>query len=144
MDAPVMLVARSAQAAREVRRNSPLRQARTCYDHLAGIAGVELMDGLLSLGWLVEEKGPRLLYQLTDQGECALLSLGVDVPGAVAQSRPFAYACLDWTERRHHLRGSLAGAILKAMCDSGMVLREQGTRSVAVDGLPSAWLGTSF
>ena len=31
---------RSPQAEREVRRNTALRTARTCYDHLAGVAGV--------------------------------------------------------------------------------------------------------
>ena len=30
----------SPQAQREVRRNTRLRQARTCYSHLAGVAGV--------------------------------------------------------------------------------------------------------
>ena len=44
----------SPQSQREVRRNTPLRQARTCYGHLAGVAGVALMDEMLGLKWLEE------------------------------------------------------------------------------------------
>ena len=44
----------SAQAAREVRRDTAIRRARTCYDHLAGVAGVELFDEIFKRGWLEE------------------------------------------------------------------------------------------
>jgi hypothetical protein len=49
----------SHQAAREVRRNSSIRQARTCYDHLAGVVGVTLMDTMLQQGWLEVSKGSK-------------------------------------------------------------------------------------
>ena len=140
VDSKRMLAIRSPQAASEVRRDSGLRRARTCYDHLAGVAGVGLLDEMLSRGWFREEKAPRTLYRLTGNGECALLSLGVDVPWAAAQRRPFAYGCLDWTERRYHLRGSLAAAILKALSSSGTVGRTAGTRIVALERPISDWL----
>ena len=136
------LATRSLQAAREVRRNSALRQARTCYDHLAGVAGVSLLDEMLVRGWFREEKGARILYRLTGNGERDLLGLGVDVPGAAAQRRPFAYGCLDWTERRYHLRGSLADAILTALSSSGTVGRTAGTRTVALTRPILDWLKT--
>ena len=136
----VLLAPRSPQAAREVRRDTPLRKARTCYDHLAGVAGVRLLDELLQHGWLRQEPGPRTLFRLTSAGDRALVSLGVDVPGAVVQRRPFAYGCLDWTERRYHLRGSLAAAILSSLATSGAVLRTEGTRSAVVNRSLSEWL----
>jgi hypothetical protein len=64
----------SLQAAREVCRNSPIRQDRTCHDHLAGVAGVSLMDAMLQRGWL-EAAGPagaRTCYRVTATGEQAL------------------------------------------------------------------------
>ena len=140
VDSKNMLAIRSPQAASEVRRDSGLRRARTCYDHLAGVAGVGLLDEMLGRGWFREEKAPRTLYRLTGNGECALLSLGVDVPWAAAQRRPFAYGCLDWTERRYHLRGSLAAAILTALSSSGTVARTAGTRTVALERPISDWL----
>ena len=136
------LATRSLQAAREVRRDSALRQARTCYDHLAGVAGVDLLDEMLLNGWLKEDKGPRTLYRLTGIGERALSSRGVDLSGAAAQRRPFAYGCLDWTERRNHLRGSLSAAILAALSSSGTVCRKAGTRTVALERPILAWLQT--
>ena len=140
VDSKRMLAIRSPQAAKEVRRDSGLRRARTCYDHLAGVAGVGLLDEMLGRGWFREEKAPRTLYRLTGNGECALLNLGVDVPWAAAQRRPFAYGCLDWTERRYHLRGSLAAAILTALSSSGTVGRTAGTRTVALERPISDWL----
>ena len=134
-----LLVPRSLQAAREVRRDSALRRARTCYRHLAGIAGVTLLDEMVNRGWFNTEQGEKTLYRLTDAGERSLLSLGVDVPGAASQRRPFAYGCLDWTERRYHLRGSLADAILTAMANFGAVSRITGTRAVSLKGPVSDW-----
>ncbi len=142
VDSQKMLAKRSPQAAREVRRDTGLRRARTCYDHLAGVAGVSLLDEMLVRGWFREEKGARNLYRLTGNGERALLGLGVDVPGAAAQRRPFAYGCLDWTERRYHLRGSLADAILTALTGSGTVGRTAGTRTVALTRPILDWLKT--
>ena len=139
-DSTKMLATRSAQAAREVRRDSGLRRARTCYDHLAGVAGVNLLDEMLSRGWFLEEKGSRTLYSLTGDGERALLNLGVDLLGAVAQRRQFAYGCLDWTERRHHLRGSLADVILTALAGSGTIVRTTGTRTVGLESPISDWI----
>ena len=140
VDSQNMLAIRSPQAARQVRRDSGLRRARTCYDHLAGVAGVSLLDEMLSRSWFREENGPRTLYRLTGNGESALLRLGVDVPRAAAQRRPFAYGCLDWTERRYHLRGSLAAAILTALSKSGTVARSAGTRTVVLERPILDWL----
>ena len=63
-----MLAIRSPQAARQVRRDSGLRRARTCYDHLAGVAGGSLLDEMLNRGWFREEKISRTLYRLNGNG----------------------------------------------------------------------------
>ena len=114
----------SPQAARELRRNSPLRQARTCYTHLAGVAGVVLADGLFSRGW-IEEAGVsrgRVDYRLTPLGEKALLDRGVVIP-VPSRPRRYAYGCVDWTERRCHLAGALGAAILDRLFADGVVAR---------------------
>src|SRR5207302_7757476 len=72
--------ARSPGAGREVRRNSPIRRARSCYDHLAGVAGVGLLDALLRRRWLVPVRsGGRIRYTLTPAGARALGSRAVDI-----------------------------------------------------------------
>ncbi|HEX4471851.1 MAG TPA: winged helix-turn-helix domain-containing protein [Nocardioides sp.] len=99
---------------RQSSRARSLAQARTCYDHIAGRSGVALYDGLVARAWLLPEPGG---YGLSEPGVEALLGWGVDVTSARAARRPFARACLDWTERREHLAGALAAALAQALID---------------------------
>jgi DNA-binding transcriptional ArsR family regulator len=134
---------RSPQAAREVRRNTMLRQGRTCYDHLAGVAGVELLDALLRLGWVEEHDGPRRCYRLTPPGRQALQSRSVDLLGAQKARRQFAYGCLDWTERRPHLGGALGAAILHALHRAGYIRRDRQSRAVTLLKPITGWLDST-
>jgi hypothetical protein len=137
---------RSQQAERQVRHNTPMRQARTCYDHLAGVAGVQLLDAMLQRGWLVPnglEEHARTLYHLTSQGTQALRERGVDVVRAAQTRRRFAFGCIDWTERRTHLGGALGAAILEVMVTDGLVQRQQQSRSVVCQMPVVEWLDTS-
>jgi DNA-binding transcriptional ArsR family regulator len=99
---------------RQSSRARSLAEARTCYDHLAGRSGVSLHDGLLARGWLVPEPGG---YAVSEAGAEGLLSWGVDLTAARAARRRLARPCLDWTERREHLAGSLAAALVTALID---------------------------
>src|SRR5215831_20678936 len=40
--------------------DAPIRRARTCYDHMAGVAGVALLDRFLEERWLEPAKGRDL------------------------------------------------------------------------------------
>jgi DNA-binding transcriptional ArsR family regulator len=134
---------RSPQATREVRRNTAMRQARTCYDHLAGVAGVLLLDEMLRRGWIAratDKEDTRSYYCLTPQGVQALEERGVDVARARKARRCFAYGCLDWTERRAHLGGALAAAILRTMNADGFVRRQRHTRAVVLCKPVTDWL----
>ena len=104
---------------------------------------MDLLDEMLNRRWLREEKGQRVSYRLTRAGENALSQLGVPVSNAAAQRRPFAYGCLDWTERRPHLRGSLAAVVLAALTTSGVVKRQKGSRAVTMDRPLQEWLKTA-
>ncbi len=131
----------SPQAAREVRRNTALRQARTCYDHLAGVAGVDLLDALCERDWVEVDGGEtRPQYHLTPSGEVALRARGVSLVQARRTRRRFAYGCPDWTERRLHLGGALGAQIFAALCRSGTVRRQGQTRAVTMQQELSAWL----
>ena len=135
----------SAQAAREVRKDTPLRQARTCYGHLAGVAGVALMDRLIGLGWLEEEPqaatGNRVGYSLSPKGLQALESRGVDVVSATKSAGNFAFGCLDWTEKKQHLGGALGRAVTAFLSEQGLVGRTAGIREVTLVGSPDSWIG---
>ncbi len=133
---------RSPGAGREVRRNSPVRLARSCYDHLAGVAGVGLLDALLRRRWLVPVRsGGRVRYALTPAGDRALGARAVDIARARRARRMFASGCLDWTERRPHLGGALGAAILSALGDAGVVERRNGSRILTLRRPVAGWLG---
>jgi DNA-binding transcriptional ArsR family regulator len=110
---------------------APLRAARTCYDHLAGAIGVSLHDRLMAERWLIAGVEPSA-YDVTPAGAAAMEALGIDVDALRRQRRRFAFACLDWSERRSHLGGALAAALLDAALDRRWVTREPGSRSVTV------------
>ncbi|HET8631038.1 MAG TPA: hypothetical protein VFL91_26760 [Thermomicrobiales bacterium] len=121
------------KTARRPRVAPDVRAARTCYDHLAGVAGVALCERLLALGWLApagehtEPGRPALI--LTDAGRRALAERGIAIPPA-SRGRRFAYACPDWTEPGAHLGGALGAAILRGLEAEGLVRRREGTRAV--------------
>ena len=137
---------RSPQATREVRRNTAMRQARTCYDHLAGVVGVQLLEEMLRRTWLEgHESGEktRLFYRLTPHGTQALRERDVDLAHARKARRYFAFGCTDWTERRVHLGGALGAAILDAMIAAGIIRRQQQTRTVTLLEPVMNWLDAS-
>jgi DNA-binding transcriptional ArsR family regulator len=136
----------SPAASREIARNSPYRNARTCYDHLAGLAAVDLLDEFIFDRWLTREGGSdeRPLYALTDSGRSGFTRLGVDVTSAEASGRrTLACGCLDWTERRPHLAGSLGAAVLDALQRDGFVRRRPETREIQIVNPIADWLASA-
>ncbi|HUI41494.1 MAG TPA: helix-turn-helix transcriptional regulator [Terriglobia bacterium] len=118
--------------------NTPgrLRAARTCYDHLAGALGVLLHDRLKVLGWLSAcSTGRNGGYDLTPNGAKAFEALGIDVAATRALRRRFAFACLDWSERRCHLGGALGAALLKLALKKRWVIQELDSRALSVTRL---------
>jgi DNA-binding transcriptional ArsR family regulator len=110
--------------------DQPLRYARTCYDHLAGELAVQLMDKFEGDGLLISS-GDRD-YKLTQRGENFFGKWNIEV-GALRQSRRhLARRCLDWTERRDHLAGSLGAAVCSRFLASGWVRRDKHSRAVHV------------
>jgi hypothetical protein len=119
---------------REKPAAAPIRLGRACYDHLAGQAGVELLDRLVARAWLAPAGEGE--YEVTDLGREQLAGAGVEVAGAHRARRRFAFDCLDWTEHRPHLAGALGAAILDALISSGHVRREPGGRVIRIRRLP--------
>jgi DNA-binding transcriptional ArsR family regulator len=132
----------SPAALKEINRNSPNRSARSCYDHLAGVAGVELLDQFVFDGWLVRNGGPdeRPIYEPTEVGERGFSRLGIDLNQIRGGRRVLACGCLDWTERRPHLAGGLGAAVLASLESGGYVQRDPATRSVDVLRPIDDWL----
>lgn len=115
----------------------PLKAARTCYGHLAGELGVALFEGLLARGTLLPCAG---YFGLSDEGRAQLDELGLSLPKLAsaprsAAARRFAYPCLDWSERRDHLAGSLAVALLDHALNRTWILRDKTSRALSLTPL---------
>jgi DNA-binding transcriptional ArsR family regulator len=139
---------RPIRSLRQGSRAHLLRQARMCYDHLAGRLGVELMGSLLDRGLLdggdglhhpetapgdrLSAPGHDVDYRLTDAGAAALRDLGVDLEALRSGRRPLIRYCMDWSEQRHHLAGSLGAAIAHRLFDLAWLRRFPRSRAVQV------------
>ena len=103
-------------------RDSALRAARVCYDHLAGEHSVGLMQALLRQRWVTGETELRV----TEAGRGRLVSIGLDMDGVERGRRPVCRRCLDWSERRSHLGGALGAAVLAHVVAQRWARREDG------------------
>lgn len=132
-----------------------LRAARTCYDHIAGTLGVSLHDRFQALGWLSGDSPSADSLStdsmtsdngcnLTPRGAKAFEALGIDVEATRSLRRRFAYACVDWSERRPHLGGALAAAILRTALKRKWVLQDLDTRALRVTGVGRREMLTQF
>src|SRR4030095_11835703 len=129
-----------------------LKQARTCYSHLAGRLGVALADALTAGGWLEADDRD---YRLTPTGTRLLQGLGIAVPargGAAAPPRtrrrqgaaPPRRLCIDWRERRPHIAGLVGTALADLALDRGWIQRLRGTRAVLVTSRGRTQLRNAF
>ena len=115
--------------------NTPnhLRVARTCYDHIAGTVGVSLHDRFKALGWLSgDSKRVVSGYDVTTVGTKGFAALGIDLEATQTLRRRFAYACVDWSERRPHLGGALGAAVLNIALKRKWVVQDLDSRALSV------------
>jgi hypothetical protein len=126
----------------------PLRAARSCYDHMAGAIAVALHDHFLRSRWIEAQRRPgvsgSVAYNLTAEGTRTLAALGLDLESARSRRRRFAYACLDWSERRPHVGGALGAAILTLALSRKWVACELDSRALWVTRLGRCELHTRF
>lgn len=100
-------------------REPMLREARVCYDHLAGRRAVALADRLAARGLVTGD-------QVSAAGEAFFAGIGIDVAAMRMARRPLCRTCLDWSERRNHLAGALGASILGHVLAQGWAVREAG------------------
>lgn len=126
----IMVVARASDGPRRATPRVPLalREARSCYDHLAGRLAVAIADALVAKGAIVltQEAG-----EITDLGRALLRSLGVPLDAAPGR-RLFCRPCLDWSERRPHLAGVLGAGLFTHALRQGWVARQRDSRALTV------------
>jgi DNA-binding transcriptional ArsR family regulator len=113
---------------REATRGQLLREARTCYDHLAGRLGVAVAHALEASGVVVRENGGYAIGPRVSRLE----PLGIELESLEGQRRPLIRGCLDWSERELHVAGGLGAALATRLFELGWIERREANRSVAV------------
>lgn len=136
-----------ARGLKDAMRAEALREARTCYDHLAGRLGVEVLNALLERRVLEGHDGSFLAgvdrlsapgnaidYRLGPNAAPVLGDIGLDLTG-LGGRRPLLRYCVDWSEQRHHLAGALGAAIAETMFARRWLERTPAPRVVHVTDL---------
>jgi DNA-binding transcriptional ArsR family regulator len=141
---------------RQGTRAAALREARTCYDHVAGRLGVGIMRALLDKGHLVGGDGTYrpevdgsdvragyghdVDYALSPSGGEFLAELGVRVP----PRRPLVRYCVDWSEQRHHLSGGIGRGLLDRLLELDWIRRRDTSRAVRITDTGHEGLRATF
>jgi DNA-binding transcriptional ArsR family regulator len=108
-------------------KDESLRKARVCYNHLAGEMGTRLYDSLLGRHFIeVSDAG----MALTPQGAAFVTGFGIDLEALRKRKVPLCRECLDWSERRFHLAGSLGRAFLARIEALAWARKDQVSRAV--------------
>lgn len=108
-------------------KDSEMRLARSCYDHLAGRFSVELFEHWLSVGVLFRN-GETV--RLTEAGREHVSSIGIELAALEKSRRPVCRTCIDWSERRNHLGGGLGAAVFTHALAKGWARRDSRSRIV--------------
>jgi DNA-binding transcriptional ArsR family regulator len=131
--------------------NGHIKYCRSCYDHLAGKIGVTITDKLVTNKLILPESGldqpagiknkkdpssghPVAGYKVTAAGLQWFAQLQIDVAELKTRRRTFSRQCLDWSERRPHLAGSLGAALLTAMLREDWIRQISHSRALLITG----------
>jgi DNA-binding transcriptional ArsR family regulator len=130
---------KDAQSLTTATRSRNLRWARMCYDHLGGVVGVAITEALLERSALEESDGGWSL------GKTAVFAeIGIETD-ELPRRRPLIRPCMDWTEHRTHLAGSVGAGVAGALTDRDWMRHHHASRIVTItpegtEGL-RGWLG---
>jgi DNA-binding transcriptional ArsR family regulator len=120
---------------------SPVKKialARTCYDHLAGKLGVSIFNSLVNQEAIIYNQpiaDPAYFSKEISLGinaDKTFKAFGVDLSNITAGNRKYAYACLDWTEKKPHLAGTLGAAVYHAMTEQEWIARHEEKRVIRI------------
>lgn len=121
---------------RRVRADARLRQARTCYRHIAGHLGVAIADAMIDKGLIaVSDDG----FSLTNDGKNWFATNIFEGTLPKPSTSPCVKACLDWTERRPHLSGMYGAAMCSRLLQIGAITRYEPRRALNVTETGHAW-----
>ena len=117
-----------------IRIDDKMREARMCYDHIAGRLGVTLADALRAQQHVefADDGGV-----VTPSGEAFFARIGIDLTTSRTSRRVFCRPCIDWSERRAHLAGAVGAALANRLMELRWIARKRDTRALSIT--PIGW-----
>jgi DNA-binding transcriptional ArsR family regulator len=132
VEAMANLIPKSEISSKQKTENyPPVKYCRTCYDHLAGKIGVALADSLLEQNIIIEKNN---VFEISTEGEKWFSDFGINIEEAQKQKRIFLKPCLDWSERRYHIAGSIGTLLLNKMLEQDWIRRTKNSRAIIITG----------
>ncbi|MDX6190016.1 winged helix-turn-helix domain-containing protein [Flavobacterium sp. Fl-318] len=122
---PVMLQKKNSE------KHSPIKHCRTCYDHLAGKIGVAVAESLVEQSILLDSETK---LEVTLKGIKWFSDFGINIEEIKKQRRLFLKPCLDWSERKNHIAGSLGASLLNKMIADDWLRRTKDSRAIQITG----------
>jgi DNA-binding transcriptional ArsR family regulator len=119
----------SRSIVKKINEPKSLKYCRTCYDHLAGFAGVTITEALEKKGFIAKD---GVIYTVTRKGWNWFAALGIEREEVQNKRRPVARQCLDWSERRPHLAGQLGAIWLEKMLEKNWVRKVKFSRELII------------
>ncbi len=98
-----------------------------------------MTDALVAMGHIVltDEGG-----EVTSSGERFLSAFGADLRSRTR--RRFCQPCLDWSERRYHIKGLVGARILDRLLELGWLKRVSNSRALQLTSSGRAGLSEIF
>ncbi len=90
--------------------------ARSCYDHLAGWLATEVTKDFVKKE-VMKVRGDS--FQITTYGKKYFSDQGIDINALKKRKRMLARCCVDWTQQKPHIGGSLGHALMTIYHDNG-------------------------
>lgn len=116
---------------KKTEKHSPIKHCRTCYDHLAGKIGVAVAESLLEQNIILNIENK---FEVTSKGEKWFSDFGINLEDLIKQRRQFLKPCLDWSERKNHIAGSLGASLLDKMIADDWLRRTKDSRAIQITG----------
>ena len=120
---------------------SPVRYCRTCYDHLAGQVGVMITDSMLRQKIIIDKDNT---FEISVKGAGWFNRLDINIDDLKRERRFFLRPCLDWSERRHHLAGSVAASLLEKMLAGDWMRKTKNSRAIVITAKGQKMLSEYF
>ncbi|TDW47230.1 ArsR family transcriptional regulator [Flavobacterium sp. 270] len=112
-------------------KHSPIKHCRTCYDHLAGKIGVAVAESLLEQNIILDADHK---FEVSREGEKWFSDFGINLEEIKKQRRLFLKPCLDWSERKNHIAGSVGASLLDKMIADDWLRKTKDSRAIQITG----------